>query len=233
MPCAELALALIVIVIAFVERLQTEFGSNAYFISCIAEKEKLDMDSPKPERIGRRKQLAELENAVTGGHPQFGHLPVYVQEVEGWTFRRCRCGFTLALTPHGTILWLKITKPAVEIKNCKLLLRALNSNCLVHPRPEPLTVAVAPVQTIADSGTKASEPLVSNDTTSTPPQQASSKSQNESEPTIKQGIGEIARVEKPPPVKQGMEKPPPPVKQRRVYVPATGRTRERQKPFGR
>jgi hypothetical protein len=198
----------------------------------IDEKEKPGMDSPKPEQIGRRKQHAALENAVTGGHPHFGHLPVYVQEIEGWTFRRCRCGFTLAITPSGTILWLKITKPAIEIKNFKLLLRALNSNCLVHPRPEPLKVAVAPVQAIADIGTKASEPLVSNEATSTPPQQASSKSQNESKPTSKEVTGEMARVEKRPSVKQGMEKPPPPGKQRRVYVPATGRTRERQKPFG-
>jgi hypothetical protein len=73
------------------------------------------METPKPERIGRRKQRAALENAVTGGHPHIGHLPVYVQEIEGWTFRRCRCGFTLALTPSGAILWLKITKPANEI----------------------------------------------------------------------------------------------------------------------
>jgi hypothetical protein len=69
-----------------------------------------------------------------------------------------------------------------------------------------LKVAVAPVQAIADIGTKASEPLVSNEATSTPPQQASSKSQNESKPTSKEVTGEMARVEKRPSVKQGMEK---------------------------
>ena len=47
------------------------------------------MESPKPGRIGRRKQLAAFENAATGGY-HIGHLPVYVQEIEGWTFRRFR-----------------------------------------------------------------------------------------------------------------------------------------------
>jgi hypothetical protein len=200
------------------------------------------MESPKPEPIGRRKQRAALENAVTGGYPHFGHLPVYVQEVEGWTFRRCRCGFTLALTPSGTILWLKITKPAVEMKNFKLLLRALNSTCLVHPRPEPLKVAVIPVevtpvppvQAIADIGTKVSEPVVSKEATSTPPPRASSKTQNDSKPTSKQATPAMSRLEKPQPIEQRVDRPPP-VKQRRVYVPdtSTGRTRERQRPFGR
>jgi hypothetical protein len=210
--------------------------------SLIVGKEKLGMESPKPERIGRRKELLALEYAATGGYPHFGHLPVYVQEIEGWTFRRCRFGFTLALTPSGTILWLKITKPAVEIKNFKLLLRALNSNCLVHPRPEPLKVAGTPVEAspdtpveaIADIGTKASEPVVSKKATSTLSQQASSKTQNESKPTSKQATPGMLRLEKPQPIEQRVDRPPP-VKQRRVYVPdtTTGRTRERQRPFGR
>lgn len=129
------------------------------------------MESPKPDRIGRRKQLAAFENAATGGY-HIGHLPIYVQEIEGWIFRRCRCGFSLALTPSGAILWLKMTKPATEINNFKSLLRALNSNCWVHPRPESLKDAVTPVQTIADIGTKTSEPVASKDATSRPPQQA-------------------------------------------------------------
>jgi len=52
-----------------------------------------------------------------------------VVAIEGWTFRRCRCGFSLALTPGGAIWWLRTTKEAMEIKNFKTLLRALNSNC--------------------------------------------------------------------------------------------------------
>src|SRR5215469_13404423 len=105
--------------------------------SLIVGKEKLGMESPKPEPIGRREELLALEYAATGGYQHFGHLPVYVQEIEGWTFRRCRCGFTLALTGTGAILWLKMTKPATEISDFKSLLRSLNSNCWVHPRPGP------------------------------------------------------------------------------------------------
>jgi hypothetical protein len=40
------------------------------------------METPEPDRIGRRKQLAAFEKAVTGGY-DVGHLPVYVQEIEG------------------------------------------------------------------------------------------------------------------------------------------------------
>jgi hypothetical protein len=190
------------------------------------------MESPKPDRSGRRKQLAAFENAATGGY-HIGHLPVYVQEIEGWTFRRCRCGFSLALTPSGAILWLKITKPATEINNFKSLLRALNSNCWVNPRPEPLKNATA-VRTIADIGIETSEPLTAKDAISTPPQQASSKTQNESKPTSKEVTAGMPRWRKQPPIEQRVEKQPP-VKQRRVYVPetTTRRTRERPKPLGR
>lgn len=192
------------------------------------------MESPKPERIGRRQQRAALENAVTGGNPQFGHLPVYVQEIEGWTFRRCRCGFTLALTPSGTILWLKITQPATEISNIKSLLRALNSTCLVHPRPEPPKEAVAPVWAIANIAIKTSEPVASKDSISTPPHQPLSKTQKESKPTSKEFTAGMPRLEKPPPTRQLVDKPPP-VKHRRTYVPetTTQKTRERQRPSGR
>jgi hypothetical protein len=185
------------------------------------------MESPKPDRIGRRKQLAAFENAATGSY-HIGHLPVYVQEIEGWIFRRCRCGFSLAVTPSGAILWLKITKPATEINNFKSLLRALNSNCWLHPRlaaspPEPLKDAGTPVQTIADIG-ETSEPPASKDAISTPPHRTSSKTQNESKPTSIEVTAGMPRLEKPPPVKR-----------RRTYVPETTtlRTRERQRPPGR
>lgn len=171
-----------------------------------------------------------FENAATGGY-HIGHLPIYVQEIEGWIFRRCRCGFSLALTPSGAILWLKMTKPATEINNFKSLLRALNSNCWVHPRPESLKDAVTPVQTIADIGTKTSEPVASKDATSRPPQQASSKTQNESKPTSKEVTVGRPGLEKQPAIKQQVDKQPP-VKHRRTYIPeaTTRRTRERQPP---
>lgn len=216
-------IALIVIVLALSERLRAEFVQYAYFNVSIAEMEKPGMESPKPDRVGRRTQLAALENAVTGGY-HIGHLPVYVQEIEGWTFRRCRCGFSLALTPSGAILWLKITKPATEINNFKSLLRALNSNCWVHPRPERPKEAVTPEQAIADIAVETNKPLVSKDPISTPPQQAAIKPQNESKPTSKEVTAEMPRVEKQPPVRQ-----------RRTYIPetTTRRTRERQRPSGR
>ena len=178
------------------------------------------MESSKPDRIGRRKQLEAFERAATGGY-HIGHLPIYVQEIEGWTFRRCRCGFSLALTPSGAILWLKMTKPAAELNNFKSLLRALNSNCWVHPRPEPPKDAIIPVQAIPET----TEAPASKSAASTLPQQASSKNQNESKPRSKDVTAATPRV----------EKKLPPVRQRRTYVPeaTTRRTRERQKPFGR
>jgi hypothetical protein len=112
---------------------------------------------------------------------------------------------------------------AVEIKNFKLLLRALNSNCLVHPWPEPLT----------DIGTKIVEPLISKEAASTPPQPLSSRTQNDAKPTSKQVTPGMPEVEKPRPMKERVDKSP--IKQRRVYFPETtgGKTRERQRPFGR
>ena len=97
------------------------------------------MDTPDPHRMTRRKKFDAFEQGITGGH-HIGHLPVYVHEIEGWTFRRCRCGFSLALTPSGAIWWLRTTNEAVEINGFKSLLRALRSNCWAHPRPKPLTM---------------------------------------------------------------------------------------------
>jgi hypothetical protein len=178
------------------------------------------MESSKSDRIGRRRELEAFERASTGGY-HIGHLPIYVQEIEGWTFRRCRCGFTLALTGTSAILWLKMTKPATEINNFRSLLRALNSNCWVHPRPEPPKDAITPVQAIAET----TEALASKSAVSSPPRQESSNTQHESKPPSKELAAGMP----------GVEKKLPPVKQRRTYVPetTTRRTRERQKPFGR
>jgi hypothetical protein len=93
----------------------------------IPEKEE-PMDTPDPHRISSRKRFDAFERGITGGH-HIGHLPVYVHEIEGWTFRRCRCGFSLALTPSGAIWWLRTTKEAMEINSLKSLLRALRTDC--------------------------------------------------------------------------------------------------------
>src|SRR6266851_9695046 len=115
----------------------------------IAENEESMEEAPAPHLIGHRKKFDAFERDIMGGH-HIGHLPVYVLEIEGWTFRRCRCGFSLALTPSGAIWWLRTTKDAREIKSFKSLLRALNSNCWAHPRPEPLTNAVIAAPAIAE-----------------------------------------------------------------------------------
>src|SRR5215467_11410965 len=122
--------------------------------------------------MGRRKALDSFERGITGGH-HIGHLPIYVQEIEGWIFRRCRCGFTLALTPNGAILWLKITKPAIEINDFKSLLRALNSDCWVHPRPEPSKHAVIAASPIAETAARTDEPRPAENAISSGPRQAS------------------------------------------------------------
>jgi hypothetical protein len=62
------------------------------------------LEAPAPHLIGHRKKYEAFERELIGGH-HIGHLPVYVVEIEGWTFRHCRCGFSLALTPGGAI-WL-------------------------------------------------------------------------------------------------------------------------------
>ena len=51
------------------------------------------IEVPYPTLIGHRKKFDAFERDLTGGH-HIGHLPVYVIEIEGWMFRRCRCGFS-------------------------------------------------------------------------------------------------------------------------------------------
>src|SRR5712692_10696710 len=84
----------------------------------IADNEESIEEAPAPHLIGHRKKFDAFERDLTGGH-HIGHLPVYVVKIEGWTFRRCRCGFSLALTPSGAIWWLRTTKDAMEIKSFK------------------------------------------------------------------------------------------------------------------
>jgi hypothetical protein len=86
------------------------------------------MEAPASRLIAHRKKFDAFERDFTGGH-HVGHLPVYVVAIEGWTFRRYRCGFSLALTSSGAIWWLRTAIDAMEIKSFKSLLRALHSNC--------------------------------------------------------------------------------------------------------
>src|SRR5215467_10416439 len=126
------------------------------------------LEAPAPRLIAHRKKFDDFERDLTGGH-HIGHLPVYVVAIEGWTFRRCRCGFSLALTPGGAIWWLRTTKEAMEIKSFKLLLRALNSNCWAHPRSELLKHAVISPPAVGEIAADTSAPAAVGSASSAPP----------------------------------------------------------------
>ena len=156
--------------------------------------------------IGHRKKYETFEHDLTGGR-HIGHLPVYVVELEGWTFRHCRCGFSLALTPSGAIWWLRTTKEAMAIKSFKALLRALNSNCWAHPRPELLRSAViSPPATIAEIAAATDERLAAENVISSAAPPASLETQTKS--NAKSNAMTAPPTEKPTPIKR-----------RRTYVP--------------
>ena len=162
---------------------------------------------PYPPLIGHRKKFDAFERDLTGGQ-HIGHLPVYVIEIESWIFRRCRCGFSLALTPSAAVWWLRTTKDAMEIKNFKTLLRALNSNCWAHPRPQPLKNVIMSPPAVAETAAQTGEPsAVENAIRSVVPPvslevQSKSNVKSSSVPTPA------------PPVEK-----PSPVKRQRTYVP--------------
>jgi hypothetical protein len=186
----------------------------------IVENEESLEEAPAPHLIGHRKKFDAIERDITDGR-HIGHLPVYVVEIEGWTFRRCRCGFSLALTPSGAIWWLRTTKDAMEIKSFKSLLRALNSNCWAHPRPEPVKDVVISPPAIERIAAETREPPAAE---STVPPPASLETQSEPRAKSDEVPAPMPRVEKPPPAKR-----------RRTYVPndTTRTTRSRQNPAGR
>ena len=130
------------------------------------------LEAPAPRLIAHRKKFDDFERDFTGGR-HIGHLPVYVVAIEGWTFRRCRCGFSLALTPSGAIWWLRTTKEAMEIKNFKALLRALNSNCWAHPRPELLKHAIISPPAVTEIAAESLAPAAVESTNSGAPPPAS------------------------------------------------------------
>src|SRR5215469_9691153 len=136
--------------------------------SMVENKESIEV--PYPPLIGHRKKFDAFELDLTGGR-HIGHLPVYMIEIEGWIFRRCRCGFSLALTPSGAIWWLRTTKDSMEIKNFKALLRALNSNCWAHPRPELLkkNMVISPSAVVEIAAESLAPAAVESANSSAPP----------------------------------------------------------------
>jgi hypothetical protein len=159
------------------------------------------------DRMERRKTLDEFEHGITGGH-HIGHLSLYVQEIEGWIFRRCRCGFTLALTPKGAILWLKITKPATEINNFRSLLRALSSDCWAHPRPEPPKDAVMAAGPATETAATRNEPRSSENASGSGTRQASMETPRQS--SASKDSAPTLRVDQSPPLKR-----------RKTYIPSS------------
>src|SRR5215831_5474544 len=184
----------------------------------IADNDEL-MEAPYPPLRGQRKKFDGFEREIMGGH-HIGHLPVYVVAIEGWTFRRCRCGFSLALTPGGAIWWLRTTKDSVEIKSFKLLLRALNSNCWAHPRSELLKHAVISPPAVGEIAADTSAPAAVGSASSAPPP-ASLET-----PSKAKAKDHVVPASMPPVA---------PAKRRRTYVPGdtTRTTRSRPNPTGR
>jgi hypothetical protein len=188
----------------------------------IAENEESLEEAPAPHLIGHRKKFDAFERDITDGR-HIGHLPVYVVEIEGWTFRRCRCGFSLALAKRRDLV-AENTKDAMEIKSFKSLLRALNSNCWAHPRPEPVKDAVISPPAIAQIAAETREPPATESAISTVPPPASSETHSKSK----------AKDNAVPAPKPLVEHPPP-AKRRRTYVPndTMRTTRARPNPASR
>jgi hypothetical protein len=104
-------------------------------------------------------------------------------------------------------LWLKITKPALEMNNFKSLLRALNSDCWAHPRPEPSKPAAIAINPITETAAKTDEPRLSENAISSEPRQASMERPRQSDANSKDSAATL-RVEQTPPIKR-----------RKTYIP--------------
>lgn len=72
---------------------------------------------------------------------KIGHHPGSVETIESWRFRRCPCGFVLALSQTGRVWWVRARSSVMEITSLGGLLAALSTSCRVHEiaaRPKPL-----------------------------------------------------------------------------------------------
>ena len=82
-----------------------------------------------------------------------GHMPLRADTIQGWTFRRCPCGFVLAMSPDNRVWWLRATSSAREITSFVGLLAALASNCRYHQPVAGVVAAtaapVAPAPTVS------------------------------------------------------------------------------------
>lgn len=83
-------------------------------------------------RRNSQNRFREQERALIGDIAHVGHLPFIVDEIEGWTFRRCPCGFDLALSPSSRLYWLRKTHEARELTSLAELIAALAKPCRFH-----------------------------------------------------------------------------------------------------
>jgi len=59
-----------------------------------------------------------------------------IEQLQGWTFTHCWCGWTIAEVPSGEVYWLKAKKPALLLPDGDLD-EALHSKCHVWDRQRP------------------------------------------------------------------------------------------------
>ena len=81
---------------------------------------------------------------------KIGHHPGTAETVEGWSFRRCRCGLVLGLSQSGHVWWVRANASVVELSSREILFAALATECRYH-RPR----AHAPATPTVEVGKKA------------------------------------------------------------------------------
>jgi hypothetical protein len=72
---------------------------------------------------------------------KIGHHPGAAETVEGWSFRRCRCGFVLGLSDRHRTWWIRASSPPVEVTSLTRLFEALATECRYHRPRAPVTAA--------------------------------------------------------------------------------------------
>jgi hypothetical protein len=60
------------------------------------------------------------------------HKPDNRGSIEGWEFRRCPCGFVLAVSPRRKLYWLRAKTPIKEIHSRGELQAALATRCRIY-----------------------------------------------------------------------------------------------------
>jgi hypothetical protein len=67
------------------------------------------------------------------------HKPENKGSVEGWEFRRCLCGFVLAVSPRRKLYWLRAKTSVKELRSREELEAALATRCRIYDAPRKAT----------------------------------------------------------------------------------------------